>query len=265
MSSSHIRQIMDLLEFGPDSRNADAIRDVEGRRSDSNISYEVEPTKVIAKLASYKSAEYTRLAKNLERIDRLEKMTKALKEQVKQDTRDHVADLFSADDTVRTRVVETVSFVFQLTKDPKATTTYKYAEIVKELTSHLTPELITVLESLKKKYEGSTQKAPALSVSKNESLDLNEGVWDRITAVLRKFKNAIMNWATGYDKKLDALKAQAAMAESAPAGPSTGFMRELANNQLSEDDGDDVEVDGDEEEDFGDDQGLTETNRHVSR
>lgn len=231
MSSNLIRQFMDLIEKGPAEVDpTDSPRDVDGRRSDSNIQYDVETSKVVARLSSYRSAEYTRLAKNLERIERLEKITKALKEQVKQDTRDHVADLFSADDAVRTRVVETVSFVFQLTKDPAATTTYKYAEIVKELTAHLTPELITVLESLKTKYEGSTQKAPALRVTKNESLDLNEGVWDKITAVLRKFKNSIMNWATGYDKKLDALKAKVATVESYDGSPATGFMRELANN-----------------------------------
>lgn len=208
--SNDIRKFMDLVE-GPDDGTP---RDEAGRVSHPDISYDVSPDKVVAQLKSYNSQSYTKLAQKIQRIEELEAETKRLKEEVKQEGRDAVNDLFSADDAVRTRVVETVSFVFTLTKDPKATVTYQYAKIVEALEKKLTPELITVLEGLKKQYQSTTQKAPALSLAAKESVDLSEGVWDNLKAMFAKFKNWVMNWGVKYDQKLDALKAQAAMGEA---------------------------------------------------
>src|SRR5690606_39404420 len=116
-----------------------------------------------AHLNSYESGRYTKLGRNLHRIERLESRIKQIKEEVKGETKELVADLFNAEDAVRTRVVETVSFTFQLTKDPKATETVQYAKVLKELEEHLTPELIQVMESLKAKYSSTVQKSPSLS------------------------------------------------------------------------------------------------------
>lgn len=227
MSSATIRTFMNLMEYG-DQHGAQTYRDLDGRQMNQNISYTVEPSKVVAHLQSYNSAIYTNLAKKVNQVSELEKQVKQLKEEIKQEGREHVADLFSAEDTVNTRVVETVSFIFTLTKDPKATTTFKYAEIIKELETKLTPELITVLEELKAKYQSTTQKVAALSIKANESV-INEGVWDTLRAYFVKFKDAINKWANTYDSTLHDLKAKAERIANAPVGESTGFMRQLAN------------------------------------
>jgi len=169
-----------------------------------NIEYEdVSPSKVIAKLYSYKSQTYTKLAQKLQRMEALTEEMKQLKDEIKQHTREDVADLFDAEDAARTRVIETVSFIFNLTKDPKVTETPKYKDILNELEQHLTPELIKVLEGIKNQEEmlTKTQKSPALSVK-----PVTEGA---IGSIFARLKQAVYSWAKGYDNKLDALKAEA--------------------------------------------------------
>jgi len=169
-----------------------------------NIEYEdVSPSKVIAKLYSYKSQTYTKLAQKLQRMEALTEEMKQLKDEIKQHTREDVADLFDAEDAARTRVIETVSFIFNLTKDPKVTETPKYKDILNELEQHLTPQLIKVLEGIKNQEEmlTKTQKSPALSVK-----PVTEGA---IGSIFARLKQAVYSWAKGYDNKLDALKAEA--------------------------------------------------------
>jgi hypothetical protein len=228
--TNDIRKFMNLMED-----TAPALpRGDDGRAASPDIQYVSTPDKVVATLKSYDSQSYTKLAQKIERISELEKEAKALKEEVKQLGREKVADLFSADDVVRTRIVETCSFIFTLTKNPKATETYSYAKILGELESSLTPELIKVMESLKEKYKSVTNKEPALSikpVATEESL--NEGFWDELKAKFAKFAAAVSNWAGKYDSKLDSLKAQAALGESITALESNVDMRWAAPESKS--------------------------------
>jgi uncharacterized protein (UPF0335 family) len=183
---------------------------LEDRIDDPNVSYEDVTTgktnKVIANLHSYKSATYTKLAQKLEQIEQLEKDIKQIKEDVKQGTREDVADLFDAEDATKTRVIDTISFIFQLTKDPEPTTTYKWAAIIKELEKSLTPQLIEVLSELKKKYQSETQKSPALSYKKKEVTESFVG------NTFNKLKSIIERWAIRYDSQLGKLKAEADLA-----------------------------------------------------
>lgn len=207
--TNDIRKYMNLMEDTPLSR------DDSGRVVSPDIQYIATPDKVVAQLKSYDSQSYTKLAQKIERIAALEAEMKILKDDVKQLGRDKVADLFSAEDTVRTRVVETCSFIFTLTKNPKATESYSYAKILGELEGSLTPELISVLTSLKEKYKSVTQKEPALSIKPVQTEEsLNEGFWDTMKEKFAKFANAVRNWAGKFDSKLAALKAQAALGES---------------------------------------------------
>ena len=167
---------------------------VEGRLDSPDVSYIDEPTKVTAKLGSYQSAKYTRLAKNMMRIDELTAELKQLQSEVKQQRREDVAELFDVEDAVMTRVVETKSAIFKLTKDPKATESPQYKVILEALEQHLTPELITVLEALKKEHVTVTQKEPALSYEPiTENLS---------TSLLDKIKN----WLPKYDQMLDSIE-----------------------------------------------------------
>ena len=171
------------------------------------VEYEYDETKVIAKLTSYDSAPFTRLARNVQRIKELEDEISVVREAVKADTRDHVQSLFKAEDAIKTRIVQTVSLIVTLTKDPKPAETVKYAEVVKEISKELTPELISKLQELIKQYT-TVQKAkpPALSVK-----PLKENVitdfWKSMKDKLKGYFESVKSWASGYDKKLAKIKA----------------------------------------------------------
>lgn len=166
--------------------------------------YEIErlADKATISLKAKKSERYTKLAQKVETMRMLESQIKDLKEEVKQDTRELVVDLFEADDAARTRVVETVSVILTLSKDPKPTESYKYAKILEELEQQMTPELIAVLESLRNKYRTVTQKAPSLKIEPR----VDESIGGQIKSFLAKFKASIYNWAKSYDAKLERIK-----------------------------------------------------------
>lgn len=183
-STQHIRKILNLFE---------------GRNPE--LDYEDSETQVIARLQSYKSQSYTKLAQKVNRIKELKDEVKALEEEVKQETRENINDLFDAEDAVKTRIVETMSFILTLSKNPKATETPKYKDILNELTNHLTPELINVLEGLKKQMVTVTQKEPSLKIQ-----PISEGF---IGSMFARLKRAVLGWGQRYDQKLNQLKQQA--------------------------------------------------------
>ena len=181
MNTQKLRQLMNLCE---------------GRNPD--LEYEDTEDKVIARLRSYNSQSYTKLAQKVNRIKELKDEVKALEEEFKQEARAHVGDLFATEDAIKTRVVETMSFILTLSKNPKATETPKYKEILNELTNHLTPELIKVLEGLKTQMVTITQKEPSLKIE-----PLKENF---IGSYFARLKNAVLSWGQRYDQKLDRLK-----------------------------------------------------------
>lgn len=209
-----MRNVMNLMERGVNDQ-------YKGRIDHPSVQYHAEInkgeiTKVVANLKAAPSGRYTKLGRNLLEIEALSERLTELKEEVKQDTRELVADLFNAEDVCRTRVVETVSFTFQLSKDPKATETIKYAKVLEELEQHMTPDLIRIMRNLEEKYKTVTQKAPSLKATDHrpaeESIQLGEGLADKLKAFASKFLQAITGWGKRYDQKLDALKAEVGMA-----------------------------------------------------
>lgn len=177
------------------------IKDIfEARLPD--LDYQQDGDSVKVKLHSYKSQVYTKLAQKTERIKALKTELETLESEVKQSAREDVADLFDATDAVNTRVVETLQFMFTLSKDPKATETPQYKKILEELSQHLLPEQIAVMEALKKQFVTVTQKSPSLKISK-----ITESV---ATDFFAKFKRVVLQWTRGYDQQLDKLKKLAA-------------------------------------------------------
>lgn len=177
-----------------------------------DITYSIEDNgkteKIVAYLKSYDSARYTNLAKKFIEIEKMEKEIKKLKEEVKQETRVLVADLFDAEDIVRTRVVKTVSYTYTLSKNPKPTETYQYAKILDALEKELTPDLINKLNVIKESFKTVVQKAPSLKVEPNVSESISDkikGVWGKLKDFFANLKNKLTSWGNSYDRKLDAL------------------------------------------------------------
>lgn len=197
------------------------------RVDDPNVTYSAEQTKgeinkVIATLSASESAKYTKMGRNLKRIAWLSEKIDQLKEQVKTETREKIADLFHAEDSVRTRVIDTVSFTFKMTKDPVATESIQYSKVLEELQNHLTPELVVIMEGLKSKYSKVVEKQPALIQLQDkkpaaESIGetLEEGLVDSLKAFFHSFLEKVKAWGAKYDSKLDKLKAMAAQATPA--------------------------------------------------
>ena len=200
--------------------------DYQGPKASDTVSYSAEETKgkiskITAFLKSFDSGRYTKLGRNLLRITALEEEIKTLKSETKQEARELVADLFHAEDAAATRVVDTVGFVFHMSKDPEAVGSVSYAKVLKELEDHLTPELVQVLETLKAKHTSApVQKAASLkAVDKNAPVEpkteesiqegvLEEGMFDKLKGFFSKLYQDIKSWGVSYDSKLDALKAE---------------------------------------------------------
>jgi uncharacterized protein (UPF0335 family) len=184
MNSNNIRTLLNLFEAR-----------VPG------IEYQESEKQVIAVLRSHNSQVYTKLAQKVERISVLEEEIKQLKEEVKQSTRDDVSALFDAEDAAKTRIIQTMSFILQLSKDPAATKAPKYKDILEKLSEHLTPELIAVLEKLKLTMVTTTQKSAGLKIT-----PLDEG---RFAQLFSELRDIIANWGEHYDQELAALQQQA--------------------------------------------------------
>ena len=202
--TSEMAKVMKIMEAG-----------YMGKADGSDVDYKISPKgdKVTASVKGHLSAKYTKLAQNIDKIKTLQSEIEELTEQTKQDARGAISDLFTAEDEVRTRVVETVSFSLKLTKTPEPTTTTKWASVVSELLE-LQPQLIDVLETLKAKHSSVVQKSAALSFAPKESIELEEGPMDALSAFFSKLLSYVDKWCTRYDASLDALKAKAGMAES---------------------------------------------------
>lgn len=221
----NMRKLMEALEERlVHTSTDDKTGEYKGKHADNpNIDYSTEEKggeihKVIAHLQADPSGRYTKLGRNLLRMERIKARMDALKEEVKEESRELIADLFHADDACRTREVDTVSFLFMMTKDPKETVSPKYKDILDVLTNHMTPELIAMKERLLKEMVTKTQKAPAIRVAKDKAEEgLEEGLgdtWKSIKAACRKILSGVLAWGKDYDARLDGLKAQVAMGES---------------------------------------------------
>jgi len=211
--ASNMRDYLNLFEA--------AASDYVGKVQHPEVSYHAEETKgmiskIIVNLKGSYSGRFTKIGRNLKRIEWLESKIKQLKEETKAEVKEFSADWFHASDAASTRVIETVSFIFQLSKDPKPTETVKYAKVIEELQDQLTPELQKVLEALISKHSSSVQKSPSLkTIDKATQTEesINEGIGEKLKGFYSKLKNWVDSWGSKYDSKLNALKAQVGLTE----------------------------------------------------
>lgn len=106
---------------------------VEGRQNDNpDVSYELagktkkataagEFTQVAASVTGNTSGQFTKLAKKFEEVDTLTKQLTVVQADIKQITKDTMADFFDASDAVYTRYIDTVALAMTMSKDQAAT------------------------------------------------------------------------------------------------------------------------------------------------
>lgn len=156
--------------------------------------------RAIIMLQGKDSEIYTKLAVKLQKIQDLEDEAKKLKKEVKDETRTYIEDLFTSDDVIYTRVVETVSVIFTLSKKPEASTTPQYKTILEELIQFLTPELQKKLEELKALYSTTVEKQASLRFTRK--LEFADTELEDFLILLRNFKEEVLDWANAYDHAL---------------------------------------------------------------
>lgn len=167
----------------------------------SGVDYTDDASKVTAVSTDDNSDIISNLNQQASKIKMLESEIDRLKtdlEQSKAAARDDISMLFNAADEIKTREVQTLSFILTLSKIPQPTVTPKYKEILEELTTKLTPELIEVLENLKKTMVTVKQHAPSLKIGSKE---IQENIGDPFEG----FAKTVNQWSLSYGKDLENL------------------------------------------------------------
>lgn len=120
-------------------------------------------------------AQYRELAAEMERLSELESEVKAIKANLKDSAKRLIADLFSEEENLYTRVIEVDELLFTLSANPKPTETYGWKEVVETVAAHY-PDLVDMIEEIKEETKKTTQRAPSLKINrqKNEFLDYSE-------------------------------------------------------------------------------------------
>lgn len=153
-----------------------------------------DETKITAQIDSKLGPKFDKLVDDLQQVDTLKKQIKELQDQTKSQTRGDIAFLFDLEDAVFTRVIETKNVILEISKNPKPTETPQYKKILEALEKHLTPDLIKVLENLKKEHLTVTQKEPTVKYR------FKEDVSDELDL------DPVKQWLDAYDRKLDLVK-----------------------------------------------------------
>lgn len=188
--------------------------------NDQSIEYKEKKVKglldrVTATLGGTKSGTFTRMANRYKKIDRLIKKLGEEREKLNETVKEHVVDLFDAEDEILTRVVETVSLVATLSKRTPA-----HSQEIEEFDSEgfinelyeMLPDLADQFNVLREKYTvletiEVPEKSPALRVKIKEDID-NQTVIDKIEDYSDLVYQKIMNRLDKFDRKFDTLKSK---------------------------------------------------------
>lgn len=178
--------------------------------------------RIIVELSGNPSGVMSRLTSRYDRLDKAIKTMSVKRNEMNEQIKDTVTELFNAEDIVLTRVVETVSFTLTLSKLVKASeqnpkTVVDYESIAKDLAALIPAELQAQVEEITKKYTAislAADKSPALRIKNKNDDKLDEGIMDSLKSLATKIKawaKSTVKWAVSYDKKLAELKARAAV------------------------------------------------------
>ena len=167
---------------------------------------------VVAHLKGQRSAFFTRISRRFSRASRIKKLLAAEEKALKKDALEAVDAIFDAGDEVYTRVIETASLVFKISKSgDKTVDKLDQAGYLKEL-EELTGLAVKELQTIKEKYtkQVTTKVVPKVLAprEKNPTKEsINEAGLDWLTRFLSAVTNKINNFLSNWDSKFDSLKA----------------------------------------------------------
>ena len=189
--------------------------------------------RIILRLKGSDSAIMTRLANRYMRIKKLTELLAAHTTKLNTEATEQMQKLFDAEDKVYTRVVETVSAVFTLSKEAEEEkltpgqehenrTKTDWQNVAIEIGKLLDKDLIPAYEALVQAATvtaaapridpnaAEIKKKPGLRITPKEVKESEQVLLedDKITQLVNKLVNTINAWAPKFDQKLAAIKAQ---------------------------------------------------------
>ena len=201
----------------------EAVTLTEARRDDLKYTEKVVKNKLdrlTVELSGNDSGVMTKLGARFDRLSKAVKKMAETRDEIQDQIKTKVTELFNAEDEVLTRVVETAQFTMTLAKLIKASEqepkkVVDYESIARDLAALIPKELeekVKEITALYTKTSIAVDKSPALRIVRKVDESLNEGVADvfkSLAATAIKWAKATAAWASGYDKQLAALKARA--------------------------------------------------------
>ena len=189
----------------------------ENRKRRADLTYTEKRVKneldrVTVELSGSESGVLTKLSGRYDRLDKAIKLMGEKKNELNADIKSRVEDLFSAEDVVLTRVIETVSFTMTVSKRLKKADDKKvvdYEAIATELAKLIPEELQAKVEEITAAYTKlipQEVKSPGLSVKAKVNEGLLTDLKDGVVSMVKRAIKSITSWAIKYDKKLLALK-----------------------------------------------------------
>lgn len=176
--------------------------------------------KVTAELKDHDASVMSKIARRFDRLNTAVKLMGEKKKELNKDLKVRVEDLFNAEDAFLTRVIDTASFTLTLAKvskePPGEKVVVDWKSIAEKLAELIPKELEAQAEEIRKAYTAVNimdVPEPALRVvNKNakaaaDAVKLEEGIVDKLSALISKSYNKIKNWSKSYDKKLQSLMA----------------------------------------------------------
>lgn len=167
--------------------------------------------RVILELEGSDSATATKLAKRYERLDKTAKLLKEKRDELNAKVKDFGDAAFDPEDTLYTRVIETISFTMTLSAAEKAdqksaTTKIDYEGAFKALLK-LVPELQEQADAVLAQF---TELVPPKDTPTKLTVKskISEGLLSSVKKKLSGFMASLKEWALGYDAKLAVLKKQ---------------------------------------------------------
>ncbi|RLC08335.1 MAG: hypothetical protein DRI24_23490 [Deltaproteobacteria bacterium] len=196
---------LDVPARKPDDPDVAGYDEIRKKKKDPNSEIDA----VVAHLKGKRSEFFTKLARRFGRATRIKKMLAAEEKSLKKETLAAVDELFDATDEVYTRIIETVSLVFKISKaSEKTVQQLDQAGYLAEL-EQLTGLAVNELEELKSKYitKKITKVLPRVLAPKEKTPEsINEGAYDKIKQMASLVADKIYAFLGDWDQQFNSLK-----------------------------------------------------------
>ena len=219
---NEMRKLMEAVAALSEGQNFSEAR----RLDDPDVSYDLqgdtksktlsqEFTKITATITGPTSAHFTRLAKKFKQIDDMNKEIKALRDSANKEAKQHIEELFDAQDATLTRYIDTVSLSITMAKDTKdredVDVDFAVEEFFGELYKLVDQSLIPAIEQLKEKHTMIEKKIiagrkGALKVTTKESI--TQSLLSKIQQFASTLGEVTSIKMSEYDQRLNQLRSQ---------------------------------------------------------